>query len=814
MKKPTKKFRMCVLITLIVWMFVVSCNTKDQDVKPKGDDKKLKEDIAKLDLKGNEGTAELITDADIVTEISGGYKVGGGISAKVENEGTFEIARGNFTFTVDADGNIIKITGEGTVEFPDVGIFSKIRESFAWEKIKSHIEYEKGSFYKDTYNTDIPLTDDRYYFHFQVFDEDGNDTYGLKHLGNQVVYNFADFYLDINDPAVFFKMQLWKPGAGSKSEATSMAKKLFEKLKATGKGTFEYADAPGIIIGISNQATIKSSSYQFSKPDVFQEIYGYNGFDEIASTGYLKLQGIPIPETLILEFTGEMYIHGPLKNGGPAPGNIIENGRNAFVDWFNETELGPVSKTFNGSLDFGGGGVGLVFGILNGIDEVFGYDVLSNEANFDLVGATYQEQNSSIDMEAPPVNSFVRFGGEFRTPIITSFFGESISRFIPASGNTGFLYFNIEDDIDNWSIFIESNVEINVPVIGNVDYTGSYFLISKKGIFTEGYTALPEYDGVFKFDKKFSGSVRPDGYDLETEYNREINLPNGITLTSKNTYLKISSEDGLYMEGATELPLGVASADFRATFRTDEVSFEGEFSTGLDLGYGYDLPSRKMSFMTSTDPSKGISYSGEMDIPHIGYNAVTGAYSASGFSFMGVVNREIDFAGVILPIANGALSINNAGMGLNGKFTLPYGLKTAQMVGSVTQAEIKMSGIMGSSIKIAGVNFAMSNSFINASSVSGVKIGGRINLKRFSANVTGTIYPGGTFRMTGSYKYSTKYLVTTINVIVTQSAVTLSGTGTIYGALGNKLASGTITFIPNWAAGTIRACIGNVCVDL
>ncbi len=811
MKNSIENHSFKVFLFILIWAISISCSKKEEDILPITDGPQLKEDVAKLDLKGNEGTAELITDATAVTEISNGYKLEGSIGAKVEIEGTFDIAKGNFVFTVDGNGNITKITGEGTVDFPNVGVFKKIRESFAWEKIKSHIEYEKGSFYKDTYNTDIPLNDDRYYFHFQVFDQNDEEGFTLKHLGNLIVYNFTDFYLDINDPAVFFKMQLWKPGSGSKSEATSVAKKLFAKLKATGKAAVEYASAPGIVIGISNQATINSSSYEFSKPEIFQELYGYSGFDEIGSNGYIKLKNIPIPETVILRFTGDMYVHGPLEKGGPAPGNIIDDGQNAFVDWFNETELGPVSRTINGSMDFGGKGIGFVFGILNGIDEALGYDVLSNEANFDLLGAAYQEQSAGEKGEA---TSFVRFGGEFRTPILSAFFGESISRFIPASGATGFLYFNIEDNLDNWSIFIENNAEINVPVIGNIEFSNSYFLVSKDGIFTEGHLGLPEYDGVFKFDQKISGSIRPDRYDLESEYNKEINLPNGIRLTSKNTYLKISSKDGLNMEGSTELPLGVVSAEFKAAFTNEEVSFEGEFSEGLDLGYGYDLPSRSMTFMTSTDPDKGISYAGEMDVPHIGYNKVTGAYNISDFSFSGEVDRTIDFAGVNLPISNGQLSLNNTGMELNGKFSLPYGLKTAQMAGSITKEEIKMSGTMASSIKIAGVNFAFSNSFINASSISGVKMGGRINLKQFSTNVTGAINPNGTFRMTGSYTHKSKFLVTKINVVVTQSAVSLSGTGTIYGAFGNKLASGKVTFQPNWAAGTVKACINGYCVNL
>ena len=803
------------LLLLLIWTTFLSCGKKEQDITPNPiTEKQLKEDVAKLELKGDEGVAALITDAESVEETVDGYKVDGSIGAELEGGSSFNIAEGSFEFVVDINGNIISITGEGSVDFPNVGIFKNIRENFDWKKVKSHIEYEKGKFYKDTYSTDIPLNDDRYYFHFQVFDESDKEGFSLKHLGNLVVYNFTDFYLDINDPAVFFKMQLWKPGSGAKSETTSIAKKLFNKAVAVGKATKEYASAPGVIFGISNQATIKTSSYEFSKPDVFEELYGYSGFDELYAHGFVRLKNIPIPETVILRFTGDMYVHGPLEKGAPAPADIIEKRKDAYVDWFNESELGPVSRTMNGSIDFGGKGIGAVFGILNGIDDALGYDVLNNDFNFDLVGAAYQEQNSGLDLEA---SSFMRFGGEFSKPILADLFGEKISKFIPTQpASTGFLYFNIEDDLDKWSLFIESSTDIIVPFIGKRELNNSYFLLSKDGIFMEGNMNLPSYGDVFTFDQKFKGSLRPDGFDVESSYDYDITLPNGITLGSRSLLVKVSSDisKGLYLEGNISLPLGISEANVLAVAKEDKVFFEGSFSQGLDLGFGYDLLSRNMTFSTSTDPAEGISFKGELEIPHLGFVDVTGVYNNSEFEFTGKVNTTIDFNGVKLPIVDGDLVVNSSGMTINGKFTPPYGLKTAQMSGTITKEEIKLSGAMKSGITVAGTTFTFSSSYINASSKTGVSMGGKINLKRFSINVNGVIYPGGTFQMTGSYNYSAKLIKTSVNATVTQAGVSLKGNGTIYGVLGNALYSGSVVFQPNWAAGTIKACISGYCVSL
>ena len=441
MKKSNQSIHLSKLLFLFIWAILISCSKKEGDILPQKEDPDLKEEISKLELKGDEGIAELVTDATSIEETNDGYKIEGGLEAEIEGGNKFNIAEGSFEFVVDANGRIIRISGEGMVDFPDIGIFEKIRENFSWKKIKSHIEYETGKFYKDTYLTDIPLNNERYYFHFKVFDDSDADGFSLKSAGNLVVYNFTDFYLDINDPAVFFKMQLWKPGSAAKSEATSVAKKLFQKAVAVGKGVKDYASAPGIIFGISNQATIKTSSYDFSKPEVFEELFGYNGFDELNTHGYVKLKNIPIPETLILRFSGDMYIHGPLEKGAPAPADLIENREKAYVDWFAESELGPVSRTVNGSIDFGGKGIGAVFGILDGIDNALGYDVLNNDFNFDLVGAAYQEQSAGIKGEA---KSFLRFGGEYRVPILGDLFGEKISKFLVSPPSpTGFLYFNI-----------------------------------------------------------------------------------------------------------------------------------------------------------------------------------------------------------------------------------------------------------------------------------------------------------------------------------------------------------------------------------
>ena len=800
------------IVLLFCGAVLLSCS-KNEEVDPVDDADTLQEKVENLELsQPGEADIDIEVEPGSETKTENGFKFKGSIGASLEKDGKFNIADGQFEFKVDANGKVINISGEGTVDFPNVGVFGEILKTFAWEKVKSHIEYKKGSYYKEEYKTDIPLNDDRKYFHFKVFDE-SKDEYALKSTANELIYSFYDFYLDIDDPAMFFKLQLWKPGSGGKSEATSVAKKFFEKLKATGKAGQDLGSAPGIVVGISNQATILSSTYDFSKPETFEELYGYNGFDEINSHGYMKLKNVPIPSTFALRFTGDMYIHGPFDKLSPTPTEIQEKGRSAFVDWFNENEIGPVARTINGSMDFGGKGIGIVLGLLPGINDVVDYDVFNNDFNFDIVGAVYQEQTADPNLETP---SFVRFGGEVRRPILGEIFGEKISKYIGSQPiPNGFIYFNIEDDPEKWSVFIESSMEIVIPGIGKREYLGSHFLMNIEGITVEGNLDLPTY-GIFNHNSEFKGMIGPEGFELSSKYDQDITLPNGASIASRSLTSFVSSviDKGFYIQGKADLPLGVLDADLLISFNSEKAIFSSSFSQGMDLGYEAELPSREMMFSTSSDPDEGISYSGEIDVPHIGYNKVEGTLNATTFHFKGEVDRDISFAGVVLHASNASLELRNDGMAIGGSYSLPAGLKTAEMDGSITHEEMLLTGKMATGIKVSNHNFKFSNSYIESSTKTGVKIGGKINLKVFSVMVDGKILPGGNFKMNGVHKYNTKLFKSDINVVVTQNSVDLSGTGTIYGVLGNKLAQGKITFKPNWATGTVSACINGICVDL
>src|SRR5690606_32321153 len=138
--------------------------------------------------------------------------------------------------------------------------------------------------------------------------------------------------------------------------------KAKERVKILGNSTLENAmefiDSPNLVVGISKQGTFEKPEYKFGlkNSEVFNELYGFDRLEALNANLYLGLNGVPIPYTGVIQYTGEQYIH----NSG-----IDELGlQGAALDWLNETisELSSnsASTTYFGSLDFGGNGLAVI----------------------------------------------------------------------------------------------------------------------------------------------------------------------------------------------------------------------------------------------------------------------------------------------------------------------------------------------------------------------------------------------------------------------------------------------------------------------
>jgi hypothetical protein len=269
----------------------------------------------------------------------------------------------------------------------------------------------------------------------------------------------------------------------------------------------------------------------------------------------------------------------------------------------------------------------------------------------------------------------------------------------------GYMFLSIGNDLEDWSLFVESASTMNLPGLGEVDFSDAHFYINEDEIYAEGNFNLPTY-GILEYNRHFTGRISRDGFEFESAYDQDITLPNGVTLGSRDLKIMVTSDRGVYLEGSMTLPYGVTEAEVIAVFSTEKLSFEGEITNELDLDLGFELPSREFTIRTSTDPDDGFYLMGELDIPHLGYNYVEGVINTSEISLSGIVNREINIAGVTMPISNGELTISNSrGVFLDGSFQLPAGLAKARMNGKLTPEDASLSGNLTTGLTVAGYTF-------------------------------------------------------------------------------------------------------------
>jgi|GEM_PF-1952151 len=815
-------------------------------------------------------------DSDDVTETDDGYRFDGILIGINEDGAEFDIGEGEFDVVLDDDGVIISITGVGLPEFPDVGIYKEILEDFAWDKIESHILYKKGSEFLEEYETQVPLNPDRYYVTYRVFDESLDEEFELRGTGNSIIHNFNEIYIDIEDPAIFLKFQLWKP---STKDSKKVAKKFWERAKknakALGQNVNEYQGAPNMILGLSNTGTFLTPEYEpgIKDSDVFEDHYGFSSIESMESNMYLGLTGVPIPGTYVLKLNGEVFINNPLIESVDGSGNI-----DSALDWFNELEQAPFRQSYAGSMDFGGKGIGFILaGILPAVNDIVGRDIFSDDINIDLIDGFYQEE---FLIDEP--GSF-KFGGGIQKPVIADIFGPNIQQYLVSQPDVnGYLYLDVPENLGEASLFVEQAQQIIVPAYGELDLNEAHIKIDKDGF---NMYARGGFDvGPVHLENALEGMLSGDGYSISTLVERDITLPNDVTLGNRELFMSVSSDSGATVYGQIILPFSIGEASVNGQVSDEGLTMSGMVSQGseLALSTGLNLPTRDLELTVSTDPDRILELHGETQVPYVGYNQMTGIINQDQFLFEGeidrtltfgsldipvsngsllidsesgvfmdasyeipflasrtvegeitnehvylggAVNEDLTFNSVELPMSNGNITLNDDGAFLEGTLTLPYNLRTSNVNGSITSSKMRLTGSMASALTFHGVNFPITNSTVTASTSSGVSAAFSIRLnERLNSKVTGNITGSGySFTGTNGYKRSITWLGAqaeisgTIRTTLTQNGISLTGTGRVVGALGNELWSGNVSVTPNWSNKTIRVCTtGSVeaCVNI
>jgi len=786
---------------------------------------------------------DFVINSDDVTKTDSGFRFSGSLSGINGNGVEFLIGEGEFEVVLDVDSTIVSISGTGLPEFPDIGVYKELLQEFAWSKVQSHIEYYDGSHYINEYQTDIPLNPDRKYLHFRVFDESKDGKFELRRRANDFIYNFADLYIDINDPAIFFKTQVPIPD-GDGGEADGAVKSFWEKVAQIaaekginiGENLFDVDDDTYIIIGLSNEGSFSTPEYKLSefgmKESVtFEELTGYDYLPGLPSHAYFKFVNFPIPGTYgLLELSGDMSSHS--ENGN----KII------YVDILANRKNFARTESYSGELSFTAPGLALVLeGILPAIDEYTGRDLFGEDIDLSPIEGFLQYQ-ASIPGQNP---AFLRFGGSTSIPLLADIFGEDIKKFLISKPSPNyFSYYSIGPDLDNSFYYTEADMQMVIPYYGQEDLLSSYFFINKDGI---SFSSLQELQiGPIHVSSEGNGSIHKEGFNYSASIIRDITLPNEVILGNRELSIDISSETGATVSGQVILPFSIGQAEVTGQVITEGLTMSGKVSAGsvLALNTGLTLPSRDLELSVSTNPDSALSLYGETQMPFVGYQTMTGILNKNQFLFKGEIDRTLTIGNLDVPISNGQLTIdsnqgvfldgniqlphlgsaelsgeiseqkiffegavnrnilfsgnslymaegditlNESGGSLNGTLELPANLKTAQVSGNITSGSLSLTGSLGNSLSFYGQDFAVSNSSITASTNSGVTASFDIRLlSSLTADVSGTISETG-YVLTASNGFSRSVnwsgfsatLSGSISTRLTQDGITLTGTGRV-----------------------------------
>lgn len=746
-----------------------------------------------------------------ITQTDKGYKFTGELLTQSNKGETFALGAGEFEIDTATDGSVKAIRGVGMAEFPDVGVFGEMLKTFVWNKLKSHIEYQPGQYYLDTYHTELPLAPDVWYLHFKPFDESSGTFYELKQRLNSLVYHFADFYIDPLDPAILMKADISMPDDPLSSNTPGFA------------GTFLNHVTQGLndnnpisfkaMIGLSNQGKFmsKSNDFRMINKAFFKSKYGISGFESASSNYFVKMDepGIPVPYTDgMMNIVGEQYLHQPA-----IMTKIGDFSQPGLIDYLNNTYKGGYMMDFSGKLRFGGNEY--FSALLNGlgaINDVVGKDVFNTDLDLDLAHATLQIQVPGTVEGLNDVPSYLRFGGMTKLPLATEIFGEEIRKYIPVfppPATEQFFYVSAGPTKDDCSIFLEGGAKVHVPAFGDLDLGNAYFYVSLDGIEMGGTSKIDA--GPFHVDGDMKGTLSKQGFNLKMKSNGAFTLSN-IKFADSHLDMTASSDSGLTFNGDITLPYGLGNANVKGKFVNQKVTFAGELKAGTELSLpnGLKLPTAEMKF--SFDETNGLVLSGNVSVPKFGWVSVEGKVSGSDFSLKGNLSAggitfgstkvlNIEVAGPPLPYADATISISRSnGVQFSGNFQLvPIG--KVRLSGNVNSESLELSASGSVSFPINGNYFSIAECQITASTArfKGISISGNMNLYFVKVDVSGYYYATG-FNITGSTTLTSGTLKVNLTAIVNASSLTLKATG----SLANVEVGVRIT--PDWSKGTLQVC--------
>jgi hypothetical protein len=580
---------------------------------------------------------------------------------------------------------------------------------------------------------------------------------------------------------------------------------------------------------------MNSRPYDFVNSEYLEEIYGYSAFESQPAHIYEAIYNAPLIKTGgLLAFDGETYVKFPFNQIGPT--GIIR------VDWgryLSGFEFEDANLSFTGKIS---ANYGEILGVLPKANEILGRiaprdDIFNEDIKLSVLNAT-MTLDFILDESNEVSNGDWRFGGEVDGLFFADLFEESAADkyFDRSEEFNGFMYLTIEPDfqvpknernlVENlkWSQFYQGDFDFRLSPFINVIPFGGYFYIDPDEIAFRGYFEKDFAFGLISRSHEITGTFDAiDGLKFTYLLNQPIELPNGLNLQNTQLEVSYSYNDGVEFTGIVDLGESIVQTRIsgQVIFRKspsdpDFIYIEGcNTYDSISLPDGTEIPYTEICFRSTDNIVEDLITEGYINFPGINDPIFVEGKIGSELNLRGNFQSSVSFNGVILFTSNGEVIISDTdGVQISGDFEMPDGLGTARLVGKYSNDGFELEGSMGSSIVIDGHRFAFANSYVKASSLTGVQISGNLDLYAFKINVAGSVNPDKSFLLKGTRNLNTNKLEAETNVRVTQNGISFGpNTGCIKLPL-NQEACGSLEFNPNWNRQEISVCRGQVCVIL
>ncbi|MGR3811312.1 hypothetical protein [Jiulongibacter sp. NS-SX5] len=667
---------------------------------------------------------DLFAYRDRVQEISNGYEVKGTLFTQTRL-GLTALTSGDFTITKGANGDLVKLDGFGSTLMPEVGDFAGITE-FS-DIFGANLSYGNGSQFASLDPT-LPFQDESCYFRFNLdpaADFKEGIVGGPMMMGNTLV-NFKNLFLNVDAPAIFMKGDLYFFDKNTKPVAVADGASKFKKFKAKAGKLSPKFSISDVSIGVSAEPHFVFTPGEFSEE--LEEIVGGTNFESFNGSLYLK-GTVPLKKYPI-DVTGE-FVYDNSYAGHRLP-EIFENGLDDTA-----YRLG-----FNGKVEFGH----------------FLLDLLPADLRVELGNATLQQQFALTG------ESYMRFAGEYDSArLFDELLGPEIAQILPTTTYSGKMYFNVGTELSEWEMYLENQMEINIPGVGRQPFQQAILHLNNEGIYVSGLATLPYGIG----EIKLTGELKKDGtFALKGMANAGVDFGKGVKLGSA---LAVEvSNDGVFLNGMLQLPGGISDFTVEGELSSERVLLKGTQRTNINFGSGEAL---QTDLSLEANSQTGVFLHGFMQSPlQVAKVEVDGEISARGLALRGLIAGKVDFGVTKLTTDLSLNATTWGGAALSGQVDVPL-------------------VIIGGNIAVTGFIYGPTSFGLNG------KTGAFIDLKVASANAN-------------------------VELGFSQSSITIGAEAEFCVADDSALetcAGVGLSFKPNWATGELNICgelpvVGEKCI--